>query len=46
MKDENIVNMAYFMGRLLKPFVAIWAPVYALHVKEPIMMSCYLFLCC
>ncbi|MBQ1927557.1 MAG: hypothetical protein II179_00650 [Alphaproteobacteria bacterium] len=31
MKDENIVNMAYFMGRLLKPFVAIWAPVYALQ---------------
>ena len=31
MKDEKIENLAYFMGRLLKPFVAIWAPVYALQ---------------
>ena len=31
MKDENFENFAYFMGRLLKPFVAIWAPVYALQ---------------
>ncbi len=31
MKDENFENLAYFMGRLLKPFVAIWAPVYALQ---------------
>ncbi len=29
MKDEKIVNLAYFMGRLLKPFVAIWAPIVA-----------------
>ena len=27
MKDEKIVNLAYFAGRLLKPFVAIWAPI-------------------
>lgn len=29
MKEEKIVNLAYFMGRLLKPFVAIWAPIVA-----------------
>lgn len=27
MKDEKIENLAYFMGRLLKPFIAIWAPI-------------------
>ena len=27
MKDEKIVNLAYFAGRLLKPFIAIWAPM-------------------
>lgn len=27
MKDEKIVNLAYFAGRLLKPFIAIWAPI-------------------
>jgi hypothetical protein len=29
MKDEKIVTLAYFAGRLLKPFVAIWAPIIA-----------------
>ena len=29
MKDEKIVNLAYFTGRLLKPFIAIWAPIVA-----------------
>jgi len=29
MKDEKIVNLAYFAGRLLKPFIAIWAPIVA-----------------
>ena len=29
MKEEKIVNLAYFMGLLLKPFVAIWAPIVA-----------------
>ena len=27
MKDEKIVNLAYFAGRLLKPLVAIWVPI-------------------
>ncbi|MBP5485916.1 MAG: hypothetical protein J6Y07_04395 [Alphaproteobacteria bacterium] len=27
MKDEKIVNLAYFAGRLLKPLVAVWAPI-------------------
>ena len=26
MKDEKIENLAYFMGRLLKPFVMLWLP--------------------
>lgn len=29
MKDEKIVNLAYFAGRLLKPLVAIWVPIVA-----------------
>ena len=29
MKDEKIVNLAYFAGRLLKPFIAIWVPIVA-----------------
>jgi len=31
MKDEKIVNLAYFAGRLLKPFIAVWAPIVVLR---------------